>query len=60
LEPKVPKTANKLIKITVDIQPGPALPAQKTAWKRFWQKLIDEVKVSDDHVGAEDDRHRSS
>ena len=28
----------------VVIKPGPATPAQKQAWKRFWQKLIAEVK----------------
>jgi len=41
----VPKTTEKTaIKQKVDIQPGPAAPAQKTAWRRFWQKLTTEVK----------------
>jgi len=34
-------------KVKVDIRPGPVSPAQKTAWVRFWQKLIAEVKASE-------------
>jgi hypothetical protein len=33
--------------VTLDIKPGPASPAQKQAWKRFWQKLIAEVKAGE-------------
>jgi hypothetical protein len=41
----MPKLADRApIKVTVDIRRGPASPAQKFAWKRFWQKLISEVK----------------
>jgi hypothetical protein len=32
------------MKVTVDIQLGPVSPAQKQAWKRFWQKLISEAR----------------
>ena len=32
------------LKLRVDIRPGPVSPAQKTAWRKFWQKLIAEVK----------------
>jgi len=35
------------IKMTVDIQRGPASPAQEQAWKRFWRKLISEVKAGE-------------
>jgi hypothetical protein len=35
------------IKVVVDIKPGPASPAQKQAWKRFWGKLISEVKADE-------------
>jgi hypothetical protein len=39
------KPAEKIqVKLTVNIQPGPASPAQKQAFKRFWQKLIAEAK----------------
>jgi len=33
--------------VVVDIKPGPASPAQKQAWKRFWRKLISEVKADE-------------
>jgi len=29
----------------MNIKAGPVSPAQKQAWKRFWQKLIAEVKA---------------
>lgn len=32
------------VKLTIHIRPGPASVTQKQAWKRFWQKLIAEVK----------------
>lgn len=35
------------IKITTDIRPDPASPAQKAAWLRFWKRLIDEVDASE-------------
>lgn len=34
----------KIPVVKVDIRPGPAPPAQKTAWRKFFQKLIREVK----------------
>ena len=42
---KVAKTTNKrIIKLTVDIRRGPVTPAQKTAWRKFWARLISEAK----------------
>jgi len=42
---RVTKTTTKTeIKITTDIRLGPASLAQKTAWRKFWQKLISEAK----------------
>ena len=32
------------VKVTMRIAPGPVSPAQKQAWRRFWQKLITEAK----------------
>jgi hypothetical protein len=32
------------IQVSVEIRPGATSPAQKQAWKRFWQKLIAEAK----------------
>jgi hypothetical protein len=41
----VAKTGSRMeTKVTVKIAPGPASPAQKTAWRRFWAKLIAEPK----------------
>lgn len=41
----MPSLADKApIKVTVDIRSAPTSPAQKQVWKRFWQKLIAEVK----------------
>jgi hypothetical protein len=33
--------------VLIGIQHGPASPTQMQAWKRFWQKLIIEVKASE-------------
>jgi len=33
--------------VILNIKRGPASPAQKQAWKRFWQKLISEVKADE-------------
>lgn len=45
MRPKIPKSATRIeIRVKIDIRPGPASPAQKVAWRRFWQKLIAEVK----------------
>jgi len=39
---KLPKSAGKTqVKLTVDIKPRPGSQAQKQAWKRFWQKLLE-------------------
>ena len=43
----MPKLADKNFKVKVSIQPGPASPAQKAAWRRFWAKLLAEVKASE-------------
>jgi len=32
------------VKVTVNIQPGPASPAQKAAWQKLWIKIIADVK----------------
>jgi hypothetical protein len=31
-------------KVTVNIQPGPASPAQNAAWCKFWQRVIVETR----------------
>ena len=41
---RVSKSTKTAIKLTVDIRPRPASPAQKQAWRRFWQKIISGVK----------------
>jgi len=33
--------------VILNIKRGPASPAQKQEWKRFWQKLISEVKADE-------------
>ena len=38
-------------KVIVNIQPGPASPAQKTAFRKFWQRMIAKAKSE-----AENDR----
>jgi hypothetical protein len=30
--------------VTLNLVPGPTSPAQKHAWRKFWAKLIAEVK----------------
>jgi len=40
---KVPES----VEVKVDIRPGPATPAQKAAWHKFWQKIVPEVKADD-------------
>jgi hypothetical protein len=40
-------TENKPVKITVDIRPGLASPAQKRAWDGVWRRLIVEAKQSE-------------
>ncbi len=32
------------VNVVVNIHRGPATPAQKQSWNRFWQKMIMEVK----------------
>jgi hypothetical protein len=32
------------VKVTINIQPGPASPAQSAAWNKFWQMVIVEAK----------------
>ena len=44
------------VNIKTDIKPGPSLPAQKTAFRKFLQRLIAEVQASyhdqtDDNFG---------
>lgn len=34
-------------KVIISIWSGPASPAQKGAWRKFWQKLIAEVKANE-------------
>jgi hypothetical protein len=34
--------------VTVNIVHGPVTPAQRQAWKKFWQKLIAEAKIEVD------------
>jgi len=42
----MPKTNEKReIKLLASIRPGPTSPAQKQAWKRFFRKLLAEVKA---------------
>lgn len=38
------KTQKQQPVVTLRIVRGMPTPAQKTAWRRFWQKLIAEVK----------------
>lgn len=39
--------AKREIKLSVKIRPGPASLSQKTAWHKFWQRLIADVKAVD-------------
>jgi len=42
------KTTTKTeIRIITNIRPGPASPAQKADWRRFWKRLIDKVEASE-------------
>lgn len=41
------KTVTKLVRVAADIRPGQTSVAQKQAWRRFWQKLISEVKAGE-------------
>lgn len=45
--PKVPKSIAKPIIVKVEIRPGPASESQKQRYKRFWQKVISEVKANE-------------
>lgn len=47
IEPVHKITSNTVIKITKDMRSGPATLAQKMAWRRFWQRIISEVKADD-------------
>jgi len=40
------RTTN-LVRLTVDVQLGTASPSRKQAWKRFWQKIISDVKADE-------------
>lgn len=42
---KLPTKAQ--IRIKVNIQAGPASPAQKREWTLFWQKVMAEVKAGE-------------
>lgn len=42
------RVGNKYIEmptVTLDMHFGLVVPAQKQAWRRFWQRLISEVKA---------------
>lgn len=41
---KMPRSVAKPIKVNVDIRPGPVTPAHKAAWRKFWAKLLSDVK----------------
>lgn len=48
---RVRKTTSKPeIKVKVDIRPGPASPAARCAWARFWRQLA--AKARDEAQGA--------
>lgn len=38
---------NMQSKVTMNIRPGEISLAQKQAWRKFWQKLITEVKAGE-------------
>lgn len=42
---KVSDSNTQIVKLTVDIRPGPAPPAQKAAWRKFWARLIGEAML---------------
>jgi hypothetical protein len=37
------KATKDTIRVKLDIRPEPVSPAQKTAWRIFWQRLLSEV-----------------
>lgn len=41
----MPKAKVHEVKVTVDIRPGPASPAQLEAWDKFWQQVISETSA---------------
>jgi len=41
------KAAGLTVKVNVDIKPGQSSLAQKATWRKFWQKLMAEVKISE-------------
>ena len=43
---EVPKPDTKA-KVTLNVRPGPASPAQKAAWGKFWAKVINEAIQSE-------------
>jgi hypothetical protein len=46
LEMRVPKPATKgIIRIKVDIRPGPVSPAQRRQYKRWWARLFSEIQA---------------
>lgn len=42
------------VNVAVNIQPGTASPVQTQAWKRFWQKMIVEVKKETGDISTPD------
>jgi hypothetical protein len=48
------KKIKPTVSINLSAQPGAATPAQGHTWRKFWQKLIADVK-SDDHKNDNDD-----
>ena len=43
----MPKSDSTQPRVIVNIRPGEMSPAQKQAWRKFWQKLITEVKAGE-------------
>jgi len=37
-------------KVRIDLRPGPTSPAQRQAWKLFWQKVITKAKSEANRV----------
>ncbi len=44
--PPMNKTQKPQPIVTLAITPGPVTPAQREKWRRFWKKLIAEVKAN--------------
>jgi hypothetical protein len=40
-------TAKTQPTVKLTLRPGPVTPAQKTAWRKFWQKLISEAEANE-------------